>query len=244
MVSIEDIREQFSSKDKIKGLILPKTITPNVAYLCGVFAGDGNISYRENKKEYSITCAGNPIDERKFYHEVIGPMFKELFRFSPKIKHFKSDNTYGFVIFSKGLTTYLTEYIGLPKGKKYSKLCIPKKLKEKEELIVCFIRGLFDTDGCITFKKRYRDYPYYPTISISSKSPSFILEVSNFLKIHGFTFYEVYNYKIKDKRFKKGFNLISRIELNGIERLQGFMENIGFKNPKHLNKISKYYEKK
>jgi len=58
----------MTPKEVIKKLILPKEITEDLAYFCGVLAGDGSIGYRENKKEYCIKCVGNPADEQDYYN--------------------------------------------------------------------------------------------------------------------------------------------------------------------------------
>jgi len=229
----------LNKKDKSKGLIIPKKITTNIAYLSGVFAGDGSLGYRPKKHEYSLKCVGNPKDEKEFYFKVVGPNFKESFGFLPNIKYFDKNTTFGFRIFSKSLVNYLTKNVGLPLGKKYDSLKIPNEILLHKELLVNFIRGVFDTDGSICFKKKNKNYPYYPVISFSSKSKHFTQEISNFLKKEEFKVVERYDYQVKDKRIKRGFTVINRIELNGRRNFQRWMENIGFSSPKHIKKIKK-----
>lgn len=159
----------------------------------------------------------------------------------PNIKHYDSGTTFGFFIFSKTLVNYLTKVIGLPLGKKYNSLSIPKIFSNKE-LIINFIRGLFDTDGCICFKRRYSEIPYYPVISISSKSKNFIKDIAIILKDLGFKLVEIYDYEVKDIRVKRGFTTINRIELNGERNLKLWIEQIGFFSPKHIEKINKYWK--
>src|SRR3989344_5945477 len=97
-------------------------------------------------------------------------------------------------------------------------------------LLINFIRGLMDTDGCITFKKKNK----YPTLVLASASYIFVKEISLILKGWDFYFYEVYNYKVYDARFKNGFSIINRIEINGKNNLKKWMKIIGFSNPKHI----------
>ena len=52
--------------------IKPYDFTEELAYLCGVFAGDGSLNIRKKKWEYSLKCVGNPKDERIFYDELPG----------------------------------------------------------------------------------------------------------------------------------------------------------------------------
>ena len=186
--------------------------------------------------EYSIECAGNSENEILFYQKVILPLFKKNFGFAPGLNYYSEGSTYGFRIYCKSLFIFFTKFIGLPIGKKYSKLRIPECFLNDSKLLIVFIRGVFDTDGCISFKKNNK----YPTICLSSASFNFLTEISNILKKFNFSFYEVYNYKIYDQRFKKGFSLINRIELNGKNNIEKYMEIIGFSNPKHLSKIEKY----
>ena len=218
------------------------SINPDLAYLCGVFAGDGSINFRKNKNEYLLKCVGNPNDEKDFYLNVVGPKFKNIFAFIPNIKYCDGGTTFGFIVYSKELVNYLTQNIGLPLGKKYNSLIIPKIFLKDKKLTINFIRGIFDTDGCISFKKRYRSYPYYPVISLSSKSQHFIQENAKLLKSYGFKVVETYNYKIKDKRILTGFTIINRIELNGRENLKRWLQEIDFFSPKYLDKIDRYWK--
>ena len=76
--------QNLSKKDKLRGLKIPPKITPNLAYLCGIFAGDGSINFREKKKEYSIKCVGNPKDEKPFYRKII-EIFGNILSIYPKL---------------------------------------------------------------------------------------------------------------------------------------------------------------
>jgi len=233
---------ELSRKDKIKGLKIPENVSPELAYLCGVLAGDGSICYRKSKNEYSVYCSGNPKDEKSFYGGVIGPIFERVFGFVPNLKNL-GGGTFGFVIFSKALVLYLTKVIGLPLGKKYDALGIPSVFLNDETLLVNFVRGVFDTDGCISFKKGKKNYPYYPVISLSSKSESFIREIVVVLSDLNFRLSSLYNYKKKDERVKKGFTVINHLYLHGYDNLKLWNRRISFYSPKHLAKIKRYWRK-
>ncbi len=229
----------LSKKDVEKGIILPKTISSELAYLSGVLIGDGSIGFRDNKKEYVVCCFGNPLDEQEFYFQVVGPKFKQVFNFMPKMKSFHKNTTFGFRIYSKTLFLFFTKFVGLPVGIKYGSLKLPEIFKENKSLVIPLIRGIFDTDGCISFKKRNKLKPYYPVISLASKSKTLIFEVSTILKKLGFRVVEKYDYKVRDSRFKIGFSIINTLTLNGESQLKLWNEKVGFANPKHLNKIKK-----
>ena len=221
----------LSPKDKIKGLKLPNKISEDLAYIVGVLAGDGNICIRRQKNDYRVKCVGDPKTEVKFYNEIIKPLFKSVFNIDIDIKKQDSGSTYGFYVYSKALVEYLANIFELPIGKKYGKLKIPRIIKERG-LTIPFIKGLADTDFCIVYKK-----VNYPSIVGSSNSKNFIKEVAKELKKIGFKFYEVYDYKLIDKRFQKGYSLINKVEINGNRNFKLWMDKIGFLNPKHLRRI-------
>ena len=108
----------------IAKLKLPDKITEDLAYVCGVLAGDGSIWIRQSKYECAIKCVGNPKDEKEFYHQIIQPLFLKVFNLNINVKFHDSKTTYGFTIYSKALVTFFTKIIGLPYGKKYSNLKI------------------------------------------------------------------------------------------------------------------------
>jgi len=218
----------------------PQLINNKLAYFCGVLTGDGSIYHRQEKSDYIIKCVGNPSDEVSFYDTILAPLIKELFSIDIVTKLHDSNKTYGFTIHSKDLFRYLVEDLDLPAGKKYDRLKIPSEIKNNNELKINFIRGLFDTDGCICFKKRYKKVPYYPVISLSSKSNKLISEVHQELAELGFKCNIFLDYTYKDIRIKQGFNTISRLEMNGRHNLKRWLRMVEFDSPKHLAKIKKY----
>jgi len=229
----------LSGKDIARGLRLPLSLSPELAYLSGILIGDGSICYREDRKDYVLSCVGNPRDEQPLYHMVIGPIFQRLFGFTPNFKLHNRKTTFGFTLHSKTLFRYFTEVLGLCHGKKEQQLGIPPIFRQSQSVIIPLIRGIFDTDGCISFKRKYRTEPYYPVINLSSKSKKLVTEVAAMLKELGFSVVETYDYRVPDERTKNGFTVINRIELNGQKNFRRWIEQIGFWSPKHLEKIKR-----
>ncbi len=168
-------------------------------------------------------------------------MFYDLFGKSVTPKFHDSKTTYGVSIYSKKIVLFLSEYLDIPIGRKAS-LKIPRAFSGNY-LFFYFLRGLFDTDGCLTFKKRYRETPYYPTISISSIDKTLMEQVKTRLDNAGFKVNLFKDVKIKDKRFKKGYSRISRIELNGFNNLSRWMALIGTNHPKNVKKMNLFWKK-
>ncbi len=231
---------QYSKYDIKRGIKLPEKVTPELAYLSGVLMGDGSMGYRENKYEYWLKCAGNPKDEKEYYDKILCPLFKKVFGFCSDPKFHDKKTTYGFSFVSKTIVRYLTEELNHPLGKKYDLLKIPYQLKKDKNLLINFLKGVFDTDGCISFKKGSKSYPHYPVISVSSKSKNFTKEIAELLKSSGFKLFEIYDYIKKDNRVRAGYTVINSVEISGKKNLSKWNKLIGFSSPKHLDKIKKY----
>lgn len=217
-------------------IIIPES-NEKLAYLCGFLLGDGSIHIRKDKHDYCIKAAGNPKDEQEYYNKVIKQTLEELFNIEVPMKRYNKGTTYGFSVSSKKLVNYLTKELGMPKSPKYNTLHIPKVFYQEKKLLFACIRGIFDTDGCISFKKRGKTIPHYPVITISSKSSSFIKEIYKILLTEEIQGSIIIDYKLLDKRFKKGYNHISKIQISGHKKLDLWLQTIGTWHPKHQNKI-------
>ena len=122
----EDIPEiKFSSWDIDRKIKIPQQLTPSLAYLCGILAGDGHIPNIKQKSRNRICCGGNPKDEKEFYDINMKRLFKEVFNMDIIPRDLKG-GTYGFKFGSEATVTFLTKIIGLPRGKKYDTLKIPE----------------------------------------------------------------------------------------------------------------------
>lgn len=233
-------RITLSSKARIKNLHLPAMPSEELAYFCGLMAGDGHISIRTHKNDYYLTIEGNPADERELYYRIVQPLVKRLFNIEVKPRMFQ--HTFGILIRSKALIQYLTDALMLPKNRKYDQLQIPLWIKNDKRLVINYIRGLADTDFCLTLKKRHTSNPYYPVIIGCSESKKFINEIAEELQAFGLNVTKHYDYRYPDPRLKKGYYDHHRIYLYGHSELVNWMKIISFYSPKHLAKFRKWRE--
>lgn len=203
-------------------------INEDLAYLCGVLAGDGNILIRKFKNEYRVNCGGNPRDEVEFYDKTIVPLFERLFHLHVKSR--LMGKTYGVNIYSKSLVLFLTEICGLPNGRK-DNLRIPPIFKDNQLLVRSFIRGVADTDFTIKLSNNY------PVIGGCNKTTPFMAEIAVALEKDGFKVAKLFNYKVNDQRLRKGYNVINWIYLNGHKQFAKWVDLIGTCHPKQLKKM-------
>tara|TARA_B100000315_G_scaffold185322_1_gene174417 strand:+ start:566 stop:1414 length:849 start_codon:yes stop_codon:yes gene_type:complete len=226
---------EYSNGDIKRNIKLPTQYSEDLAYFCGILAGDGHIE-TNYRGVYKICCAGNPADEKELYHTVLLPIIKKLFNLEVKTKSF-SGGTFGFKFGSKAIVFFLTKILDLPANKKYIQLKIPKWVKTNMNFIKAYIRGLADTDFCLSLKKRYGDVQYSPVITGASKSKSYMEEVAKELESLGIKISRSFNITRKDTRFKSGIDITHRLHIYGHTELIKWMRIIGFCSPKHLYKF-------
>lgn len=231
---------ELTKLDKIKNLHLPSKITPDLAYLSGVLAGDGSIHIQYDKHNYLIKCVGNPKDEKEFYDIVLTNLFIDLFGIKIETKMFDSGTTYGFQLSSKSLVMFFTKSIGLPLGRK-DNIEVPELFRNDTKLMKPFIQGFFDTDGCLALKKRYKNYQYYPVVSCVSKSKFIIDQMFEFLQTTGLEAKQ-YRRQVYDLRINKK-EITYDITMYGHLQLVKWMNCIGFRHPKHLHKFELWKER-
>jgi len=208
------------------------SLTPSLAEICGIHAGDGYMRIRERNKG-EVDISGN-LEEQEYYDSHVIPLFNKVFNLQIRGKIF-SRGTYGFVTYQRKVRELFLK-LGFPSGKKSLVVRVPKEILKSNNLVFYarFLRGLLDTDGHIGFKKRtsgkYCKFKlnnhYYPVIFLATISYELMKEVSYMLKYLGIK-HVTYNYIPK----KDNEHILYRIILNGVERLEKWIELIGSKNP-------------
>ncbi len=200
------------------------------AEVCGIHAGDGYL--RNNGKRGELDISGS-VEERGYYDQHVIPLFSKEFNISITGKFFPSRNTYGFVIREKRILERMHAQ-GFPYGKKSLTVHVPKRVFEKMAYKKSFLRGFFDTDGCLFYQKKTtgkyvalkKQRNYYPQIILSSVSKILIKEVKEMLEDLDFTLFHA-SYTSK----KENENTTHVIHLNGIKNVQNWIDNVGTKNP-------------
>lgn len=142
--------------------------------ILGILFGDGSLSKVGGSIQISIT--GNKLDDKEYLMEHVRPLFKKLFYVELKVRDRIYENTMDLYAYSKKVALILNSW-GMPIGLKNAAMLQPTiKVKERD-----FIRGLFDTDGCI-----YRKYGKYKQIQFKSSSEVLMNYARKSLKTLGF----------------------------------------------------------
>jgi len=148
---------------------LPK-LSMQLSEFIGALAGDGHL--HNNPAELSITVH-RILDYQYIKH--LENLFDKLFYIKPTL--FSRDNMVKLRFYSKELVQQLNINYNLPIGKKKGHLHIPFKILKNNNYLICYIRGLFDTDGSIN--RHHKESG--AIIEISSRDPQFLAEISKSL---------------------------------------------------------------
>jgi flagellar protein FlaI len=213
---------------------IPDLNDKDLSYETGVHIGDGTMGIYKRSGNYQFFIFGNKLDEKQYFSKIIIPLLFKLYGIRPNLQKF--ENTIFVSIYSKPLVKFKSEMIGLPLGSKSKMKSLPKIFTRECNLLKYLIAGIFDTDGSF---KINRDL--YPRISLRLKNRNTVDEISKLLQDKFGIKSTVYNEKYFDTRTG---NLIFRrtLDINGIENIKLFLQQIPLRNPKNLNRIHNLFK--
>lgn len=211
-------------------------VTPELAEICGIHAGDGYMRLRERSKG-EVDISGH-VEEKSYYDNHVIPLFNKVFGLDIKGKHF-SRGSYGFVSYKQEIRDVLMS-LGFPIGKKSRSVKVPEPILKSGgfKIYGAFLRGLFDTDGNLSFRKSYKGinkfnkhHNHYPTLKIVTISKDLTEGVIKILHELGI----IFNYHCRDSKMPNESRVYT-ITISGIDGLDRWMELVGMKNPVKLTR--------
>ena len=209
-------------------------LTKNFALLYGIMLGDGCLSLFDNRKKY-VSISGSLVDDKPFFENIIQPIINILInkQIPIKLRPYCGSLELNFVNYK--LFDLISSF-GFPIGKKGNKLFIPKVFYDKN-LVKYVIRGFFATDGSLVLTDN--NGTLYPRVEANGIAKNLIEEISIFLNSKGINckFYEA---KRKYHWFPNTQQQY-RLQMNGKENLKKFIKEIGFVNPKQIERLQYYY---
>ena len=197
-----------------------------LAEICGIHAGDGYL--RDDGKRVELSISGN-IEEKDFYENHVIPLFSTYFDIDLEGKYFPSNNTYGFVIRERKVVSFLHK-LGFPYGKKTLIVRVPEFVFKSKGYTTKFLRGFFDTDGCVTLDKKNKVLHYYPRIMLTTCSKNLsdgLLKSLNKLEITHWL-------QVREPKNPK-WNTAYIIWIRGEIEVEKWFEIIGSKNNSKLS---------
>jgi len=192
-----------------------------VAELTGSILGDGNIY---DKRPTYVELCGNPTTDLEYFKRILIPIVNHELNREPQL--FVRDGGLRFRINSRAFVAWLKE-IGIPSGEAKASAIIPDFILKNRALLVCCIRGVFDTDGSVYFDLRPAYKRPYPRIDLHMTNARLLEQMDRLLNDFG----------IKHSFVRKKGSLITA----GVDSLTKFLMVIGFSNPRHIRRIEARY---
>ncbi len=209
-----------------------------ISEFCGAMIGDGWIQSNES----GLFLAGDSLEDKEYYDNHISKLVSQILA-PTKAKNFPYWSVYGISIYKKELIRKALSDFELPKGKKVKTAKVPQWIvKSNKRIIQSFVRGLFDTDGGIFCQKDYTEYAKEFNSRYHTKIRLRFTTVSKRLNEELFSLVRGLGFKAVKRTIKKGFkdnrnnSDVQILELNGIESIKRFFEEIKPSNPKHTTK--------
>ncbi|MFA7707916.1 MAG: LAGLIDADG family homing endonuclease [Candidatus Pacearchaeota archaeon] len=220
----------------MKNILLPSSITPELAEETGWHIGDGSMNYYNNKgyRKGIYQLRGHIEDDKQHYLIRIKPLFKLLYGIDISLREMPSTRVFGFQIWNDNLVKF-KEKLGLPLGKKFD-VAIPEIFLNNNHIRIAVIRGIFDTDGCIYLQPKYgKLYPRLEITTISLKLAEQLLDLLNKLELRT-TMHKICPSQEGERL------LYYKVNIRGVEMFYKFMELIKPANPKHIKKYKFFKE--
>lgn len=195
-----------------KQVKLPNKFDIPFAEFIGILFGDGSVT------TYRVRVSLNAIEDREYAFFVVR-LIKQIFPGGGVISYFRPrDNTIEILISSKIIADYLKK-TGFNSSRR-----VPTWIRENPEFLKAFIRGLFDTEGSVGFKKfNGRNGKYlYKQLTFTNRNKNLL------------------NFVIKNLRkfeFKPTMESKKNIYISNLKDIQRFLKEIKLHNPKLINKI-------
>ena len=210
-----------------------------IAEICGAIMGDGWI--QSNGQSFFI--AGNPIEDKDYYDSYLKELVNKILNVNVVPRNFSYWGVYGISVHKKEKIKKLLSF-GLIKGRKVKSARVPEwiYLSKSKKIISAFLRGLFDTDGGISFQKDYTQYStdfnshYHtkPRVRIGCISERLIkesLELCNRLGLKA-----ILRYRKGGVHNNRNCNDVYILEINRLDSINFWFKELLPSNQKHKTK--------
>ncbi|MBS3064935.1 MAG: hypothetical protein J4451_00330 [DPANN group archaeon] len=195
-----------------------------LAEFLGILTGDGYVTKLPRTFQFGIVV--DAIKDKAYLENYVKPLVEELFEVKTKITF--RNNALNLVFCSKKIGEYVIS-LGFPIGRK-GNLPIVDFVLKNEKLWPHFLRGYFDTDGCIFWDKRKIYKKPYPRITFTTISENLARDLKNCLEKLGFPIRIAKKNRLTTLA-KRGYSITYDIEFYGHKHLKMWNNLVGSSNP-------------
>ncbi len=208
------------SKGNTKNIAIPNR-SRELAEFYGIMLGDGNLTKIKAYKlgTYQIRIVGDSRYDKDYLTYYVTQLIEKLFDIKVKLSKQKKQNAITLTSSGKKVVEFL-ENQGFKSGDKIkNKLNIPSWIKENEVFLKACIRGIFDTDGSVYKLPKQNVHQ----ITLTNHNKILLKEAREAL----------ISLNIKASKISNG----RKFYITKKSELRRFLKHIGFRNPRHVNKI-------
>ena len=204
----------------LKPISMPRH-SARLAELIGILMGDGHVGLYQTSM---VTNSETDLQHALF----VKNLFEQLFTIQTQLSTRRNKKACVITVSSKAVCDFFIAQ-GVPQGNKITLgVHIPDWIREKSLYRKAFIRGLFDTDGCVyldTHRYQQKVYKHLGMAFVNQSEPllSFFKESLEFFGLH--------------PTQKTEF----RVFLRRREDIRKYFDLIGSSNEKHFNKVRKHF---
>ena len=207
-------------------------ITEGLAELFGAYAGDGSMCAR--KYDNGLILSIEVGREGKEWLDHLARLIEDAFCYYPKVRQLSE--SYRIQIRASEICEFFRN-AGFVVGSKSLIVRAPRMVMEASiPIYKAFLRGYFDAEGCLSFKKRSnsernvdfkKTHHYYPRIMLCSTSRDLIVVDIKYMLEAVNLYYSIYKKVPKEERKHENYN----VDINGVTQLEFWMKEIGSANP-------------
>lgn len=204
----------------LKPIAVPKH-SARLAELVGILMGDGHVGL------YQTSVVTN--SETDFQHALfVKTLFEDLFMVQAGLSYQRNKKACVITVSSKSICQFFVNQ-GIPQGNKITLgVRIPDWIREKPLYRKAFIRGLFDTDGCVYLDTHRYGQKVYENLGMAFANQSvpllsFFKESLEFFGLH----------PTQKTKF--------RVFLRRKEDIRRYFDLISSSNEKHFKKVDRYF---
>jgi intein/homing endonuclease len=208
------------------------------AEFIGIYIGDGCLTIREEKHSHEFKIVGNPKKDFPYFRDYVSKLASHAVGRRVGARIMDKGRSVGVYFCSKRLAERFSE-LGFHGGPKAERIRIPDEIMEIECLRKACIRGIFDTDGCFTIKKRGKREPYYPVVTFSMKNREVISQIGAALGMDGIPHSKSFDLESYDKRTGKTYSK-HFLSIYGFVNVGRWFEIFGSRNPWTNEKFRKF----
>ncbi len=200
----------------LKSIKIPE-LDETLAEFIGAYIGDGTLT------KYFIRISGDYRYDLPYF-DYLNVLVSKIFGVNSCVYKSKIYNTCNFTILSKNICSFLSKEFGLKFGDKLrNNTLIPNKILRNRKLAFACLRGLVDTDGCVSRRGRNGEEL---SISFFSANPKLVNQVKKLSDGEGF-----FSYVSKNK---------TEIGTNSKKKALLYFKKIGSSNLRHIVRFNEF----